>query len=69
MNESPLAVIALLVPTPRPMTPASGPPAITAECLAAAISAVLLLGAGVVNALLQLEALESGSWFSLAPPK
>ena len=49
----------------RPITVASGPPAITAECLPAAMSAVLLLGAGIVAALLQLELLEFGSWLRL----
>ena len=53
----------------RPMTVASGPPAITADCLPAAISAVLLPGAGIVAALLQLAVLELGSWFSLALPR
>jgi hypothetical protein len=43
------------------MKPANGPPAITAERLAAAISAVLVLGASTVTAELQLEALEFGS--------
>ena len=53
----------------RPMIPAKGPPAMTADCFPAAISAVLLLGAGVVTAVLQLEAAEFGSWLSLALPK
>jgi hypothetical protein len=44
----------------RLMVVANGPPATTADCFAAAISAVLLLGAGVVTALLQLELVESG---------
>ena len=44
----------------RLMVVAKGPPAITADRFAAAISAVLLLGAGVVPALLQLELVESG---------
>jgi hypothetical protein len=43
------------------MVVASGPPAITADCFPAAISAVLLLGAGNVTALLQLAVLELGS--------
>ena len=37
--------------------------------LAAAISAVLLLGAGVVAALAQFAVSEFGSWFNLALPK
>jgi hypothetical protein len=45
----------------RPMVPAKGPPAMTADCFAVAISAVLLLGAARVAALLQLAVLESGS--------
>jgi hypothetical protein len=44
----------------RLMVVAKGPPATTADRFAAAISAVLLLGAGVVPALLQLELVESG---------
>ena len=53
----------------RPMTVARAPPAITADCLDAAISAVLLAGAGTVAALLQLAELEAGSWFSFAFPR
>src|SRR5688572_27759552 len=53
----------------RPIALAKGPPAITADNLAAAISAVLLLGAAIVTALLQLAVLEFGSWFNLAFPR
>src|SRR5262249_19394599 len=53
----------------RPMMVANGPPAMTADRFAAAISAVLLFGAGVVIAAEQLALFESGSWFSLAFPR
>ena len=53
----------------RPITLASGPPAITAECLPAAISAVLLLGWGMVAALPQLALVAFGAWFNLAFPR
>ena len=53
----------------RPITDDSGPPAITADFLSAAISAVLVLGAVVVAAMAQLEASESGFWFSFPFPK
>src|SRR5262245_56372981 len=53
----------------RPMIVAKGPPAMITDCFAAAISAVLLLGAALVTAALQLDDVESGFWFSLPPPK
>src|SRR5215471_2187731 len=53
----------------RPMTVASGPPAIITEFLATAISAVLLLGAVVSDALPQVEVCESGFWLNLPFPK
>jgi hypothetical protein len=45
----------------RPMTVARDPPAMTADDFVTAISAVLLLGADTVAALLQLELGEFGS--------
>src|SRR5262249_36835946 len=53
----------------RPITVANGPPATIIEFLPTAISAVLLLAAGVGGTLPQVAVCESGFWLNLPFPK